>query len=145
MQADELTTRLRDVLVHIGYTPGDAQRFSSHSCRATLLSWAAKAGLPMEVRRLLAGHAKSDERSPLAYSRDALAGPLAALEKVLHAVRQGTFEPDCTRSGRWYCDAAAGGAEAVAARPMRKRTVGKLALADGSTPGGVRAARPDAV
>ena len=35
------------------------------------------------------------------YSRDELASPLRALDKVLESVRGGAFEPDSTRSGYW--------------------------------------------
>ena len=73
----------------------------SHSLKATLLSWAAKFGLPPTVRRKLGGHSKPKERSTIAYSRDELAGPLRQLKDVLDAVKLGRFDPDATRSGRW--------------------------------------------
>ena len=38
------------------------------------------------------------------YSRDALAGPLRELQKVLKLVKDGKFHPDETRSGRWSED-----------------------------------------
>ena len=69
--------------------------------KATLLSWAAKFGLPPAIRRKLGGHAKPKEKSTIAYSRDELAGPLRQLKDVLEAVRLGRFDPDATRSGRW--------------------------------------------
>ena len=47
-----------------------------HSAMATLLSWAAKAGLSLGDRRSLGMHAKPGDLSALEYSRDALAGPL---------------------------------------------------------------------
>ena len=37
----------------------------------------------------------------LEYSRDELASPLRALDKVLAAVESGAFDPDTTRSGYW--------------------------------------------
>lgn len=82
---------------------------TSHSLRATLLSWCAKAGLPMATRRVLGGHAKPGDWSVCEYSRDALAGPLAELGTLLKKVEEGQFLPDATRSGRWnlveVCDA----------------------------------------
>ena len=75
--------------------------FTSHSCKATILSWLSKASVRLEDRRLLGGHAKPGERVPLEYSRDALAGPLLTLERVVRAVKLGIFRPDSTRSGRW--------------------------------------------
>ena len=38
-------------------------RLSAHSTKATLLSWAAKAGLSNDTRRALGGHAKPKDRS----------------------------------------------------------------------------------
>ena len=60
--------------------------FTSHSCKATILSWLSKASVRLEDRRLLGGHAKPGERVSLEYSRDALAGPLLTLERVVRAV-----------------------------------------------------------
>ena len=75
----------------------------THSCKATLLSWCAKAGVNHTSRRLLGGHAKPKDTSVLEYSRDALAGPLRDLGRVLDLVRSKRFQPDATRSGRWMC------------------------------------------
>ena len=72
----------------------------THSCKATLLSWAAKYGLRGEHRRRLGGHSKADEKSVLEYSRDALAVPLEEVENIFAEIRPGTFDPDATRSGR---------------------------------------------
>ena len=78
----------------------------THSCKATLLSWCAKAGVNHTSRRLLGGHAKPKDTSVLEYSRDALAGPLRDLGRVLDLVRSKRFQPDATRSGRWMCASA---------------------------------------
>jgi hypothetical protein len=74
---------------------------SSHSLKCTLLSWAAKFGLPLDVRRFLGHHTKAEDGSLLIYGRDNAAAPLRALEMLLHAVRTGAFIPDSTRSGRF--------------------------------------------
>jgi len=79
----------------------DGANFGSHSLKATLLSWAAKFGLPLAVRRKLGGHSKARESSVLAYSRDELAEPLRLLRDMLHRIHGGEFDPDATRSGRW--------------------------------------------
>ena len=42
----------------------------SHSLKATLLSWSAKAGMPMAARRILGGHAKAGDKAVAEYSRD---------------------------------------------------------------------------
>jgi len=90
---------LKQVLTDAGAT--NAEEYATHSCKATLLSWAAKAGLTVEARRLLGGHAAPGDRSVLQYSRDGLAGPLLELATLLDKVRGGAFQPDLTRSGRW--------------------------------------------
>ena len=75
--------------------------FGTHSCKATLLSWLAKAGVSKGTRRMLGGHADIRDRSMLEYSRDALAGPLEELAIMLERIAEGCFDPDTTRSGRW--------------------------------------------
>jgi hypothetical protein len=73
----------------------------SHSCKATLLSVMSKAGINRDDRRVLGGHAPPGDKSVDTYSRDALAAPLLSLAKLLTCIREGTFRPDESRSGRW--------------------------------------------
>ena len=91
---------LRTVAQKIGIS---LENKGTHSCKATFLSWCAKAGVSHTSRRLLGGHAKPKDTSILEYSRDALAGPLRDLGRVLDLVRSKRFQPDATRSGRWMC------------------------------------------
>jgi len=79
----------------------DGANFGSHSLKATLLSWAAKFGLPLAIRRTPGGHAKARESSVLSHSRDELAEPLHLLQDTLKRIHGGEFDPDATRSGRW--------------------------------------------
>ena len=97
--AAEVTRFLRALLVEAGFPHEVAATFTSHSLKATALSWAAKAGMPMSSRRPLGGHCKADEAAPRAYSRDELAAPLRKLAAVYADIRCGVFEPDHTRSG----------------------------------------------
>ena len=76
------------------------RRISSHSCKSTLLSYMAKFGCDISTREILGGHV-SHLKSVLTYSRDALAGPLRELEKVLQSIRTQCFCPDASRSGRF--------------------------------------------
>ena len=78
-----------------------AETYTTHSGKATLLSWAAKAGLSRSVRRMLGGHADPRDKSMLEYSRDAMAQPLNEPANMLKMVRMKVFDPDATRSGRW--------------------------------------------
>ena len=78
-----------------------AEAYGTHSCKATTLSWCAKAGLSRATRRLLGAHCNVQDRSMLEYSRDALAGPMLELSRLFAKIRAKKFMPDHTRSGRW--------------------------------------------
>ncbi len=75
-------------------------RVTTHSLKHTALGWLSKIGVYGETQTLLAHHS-TGPLSTLAYSRDALSGPLRKLESLLHEVRTGSFCPDSTRSGYW--------------------------------------------
>ena len=75
-------------------------RVTTHSLKHTTLGWLSKLGIYGETQTLLAHHS-TGALSTLAYSRDALSGPLRKLETLLHQVRTGVFCPDSTRSGYW--------------------------------------------
>ncbi len=92
---------MRELLMDGGITAQEASAYGTHSCKATLLSWAAKSGMPKPDRRLLGGHAAPKDRSVLEYSRDALGEPLRKLSILLDKVALGDFLPDASRSGRW--------------------------------------------
>ena len=74
---------------------------SSHSLKTTGLSWCAKAGVCREHRLLLGRHSSSIATSDSYYSRDLLAQPLQDLQDTVDSIREATFLPDCTRSGRF--------------------------------------------
>ena len=84
---------MSDLLVSLGCPPAPAQSIGTHSCKATLLSWCAKFGLPVADRRLLGYHTKPKDLSVLEYSRDAQAGPLRRLHEVLSSIRERIFSP----------------------------------------------------
>ena len=100
----EATLWLREVLIRAGIDPAELGDLGTHSLKATLLSWLAKAGLDHESRRLLGGHVSKVDGSMMAYSRDGLAGPLLKLERLVDQVRLGLFDPDAHRAGRWKED-----------------------------------------
>jgi len=101
MKTDELAIHLREILIKWGISPEEASEYTSHSMKVTFLSWAAKIGLPMKVRRMLGYHAKATDKSTLVYSRDVMAWPLRHLARALLLIREGYFNPDSTRSGYW--------------------------------------------
>lgn len=76
----------------------ELEKVSSHSLKATTLSWMAKAGSD-EHHRTIPGHHSTGKKSLEIYSRDLLSAPLRALEDVLRQVRVGSLRPDLTRSG----------------------------------------------
>ena len=86
MTTEAATSWLRALLGDDAMGTESPNSYSTRSARATLLSWAAKAGLPIETRRLLGGHADPNAKSALEYSRDALAGPLNELRRVVELV-----------------------------------------------------------
>ena len=101
MQTDEAAIHLREILIEWGIPPEEAALYTSHSLKATMLSWCAKIGAPFKARRMLGYHAKSTEKSTIVYSRDAMAWPLRHLGKTIQLIADGFFDPDETRSGTW--------------------------------------------
>ena len=81
----------------------DAEGTGAHSCKVCLLSWMAKYGAEESVRLMLGYHVGSSKDTMLHYSRDALSGPLRALNQMLSDVIKGKFSPDSTRSGYFTC------------------------------------------
>ena len=77
------------LLTRHGCPAGDRRR-SSHSMKATMLSYLSKAGASISDRELLGGH-----------SCDALGGPMRVLEELLYNIRSDRFRPDESRSGRF--------------------------------------------
>ena len=75
------------------------QRLSSHSGKATLLSWSAKFGLPLETREILGRNSRGTTAA--IYSRDLQGHAIESLVKVLNAVKAGRFDPEACRSKRW--------------------------------------------
>ena len=76
------------------------KRLTSHSCKRTTLAWCSMYGLDWQDRLVLGGHSMG-LRSVMTYSRDVVARPIMLLEKVMESIRNGTFRPDETRSGRF--------------------------------------------
>lgn len=78
----------------------DSRKITSHSMKCATLSMLAKRGVSMEDRLIL-GYHTSPFKIGLTYSRDAMSRPLLILEKLFAEIRQGKFNPDVTRSGRF--------------------------------------------
>ena len=92
---------VKEVLALVGMKPDDAQRYSSHSLKATCLSWAAKAGSMTLQERLWLGHHQSNEsKMAVTYARDALVAVLIKLRRILQSIKDGLFDPDLSRVDR---------------------------------------------
>ena len=72
---------------------------SSHSCKCTCLTWASKYGLSLPDRNILGRHADATRDTSAVYSRDLCAPAVLSLQKVIDAIRGGSFNPDDTRKG----------------------------------------------
>ena len=74
---------------------------TSHSLKATALSWTAKSCTMSYEERLTQGHHCSPKHGmALLYSRDALAEILTKVARVVRAIQRGDFAPDLPRAER---------------------------------------------
>ena len=76
----------------------DDPDLKSHSLKRTALSWAAKAGLDREHRRLLGRHASAVQGSDSVYATDLMVDPVRALVAVVKLIRENRFKPDGDRA-----------------------------------------------
>ena len=74
-------------------------RVSSHSLKATILSWASKACMSIADRAVLGRHSSAYVESSAVYARDLAIGAVSRLQEVLHSIVDGNFCPDAERSG----------------------------------------------
>ena len=103
LSSSEASVWLREILNP--WYAGDLSELATHSAKATILSWMAKANVSVSMRRLAGYHMKPGDKSALEYSRDAAAPILREIEGILIAVKAGYFKPDEVRSRRWWgCD-----------------------------------------
>ena len=90
---------LRKILHAHNFSREQVDRIGTHSCKATCLSWLAKAGVDLASRRLLGYHVDPATKTCLVYSRDAVSGPLRELDRIIGLIHNLEFDPDSTRSG----------------------------------------------
>lgn len=92
---------LREILCSAGMSEQQASTYTTHTLKATALSWAATSGaMTVDERRIMGRHFDSRLAMPLVYSRDALAQIQTKLWRLLGAIRRGQFDPDSTRAAR---------------------------------------------
>ena len=79
----------------------NALRFSSHSCKATILTWAGMCNLfTREERTLLGHHVEAQTRSSTTYNRDSQVLLQYKVAKMINLVKSGKLKPDASRSER---------------------------------------------
>eukprot|EP00435_Cladocopium_sp_Y103_P023573 s5393_g5.t1 len=104
--SSEVTRFLRACFETSGEVEGP--RVSSHSLKATTLSWTAKACVGPADQAILGRHSSAFAETSTVYSRDASIRAVSQLQAVIEAIRSGEFMPDCPRSSyRPRVDAAA--------------------------------------
>eukprot|EP00435_Cladocopium_sp_Y103_P055737 s2737_g18.t1 len=94
LTTSEAATWLRGLLQGTGHY----DTFRSHSMKATLLGWCAKAGLDKESRAVLGHHCSALNGSEVVYSRQLQIRALRKLEMILRRIRAGQgFEDEAMR------------------------------------------------
>eukprot|EP00435_Cladocopium_sp_Y103_P063621 s123_g25.t1 len=92
---------LKEVLMRAGLTQAQACKYSTHSCKATVPTWAGKfGGFSMDERRLLTHHMEAGALMPLTYSRDNVTALQSRVFRMLAAIRNGEFSPDDSNARR---------------------------------------------
>lgn len=76
----------------------NAPHLSSHSLKATCLSWAARYGMAWPDRAILGRHQSHTNETVAIYSRDLAVGPVSRLAGVIKEISKGAFCPDAERS-----------------------------------------------
>ncbi|CAK9022621.1 Protein translocase subunit SecA [Durusdinium trenchii] len=74
------------------------QIVTSHSAKATVLTWAAKFGLSENSRSIVGRHASATTGTYAFYSRDLCVAPTRELQSIVDAIYNGDFNPDAPRS-----------------------------------------------
>eukprot|EP00435_Cladocopium_sp_Y103_P067650 s333_g30.t1 len=79
-------------------------RLGTHSCKTTILSWAAKKGTDLQLRKIMGYHSLGRNNSVFIYGRDNISPALREVTEIVKMVADGLFFPDQTRSGYFLKD-----------------------------------------
>ena len=80
-------------------TPGrGVEAYTSHTMKATSLSWAAKFGMTEFDRAVLGRHSSSTSSTTAVYSRDLSVRSVSKFKEVIRAIQVSEFMPDAPRS-----------------------------------------------
>eukprot|EP00435_Cladocopium_sp_Y103_P054906 s2110_g18.t1 len=103
LTTSEANTWLKEVLFRIGLSEEEASKYSTHSCKATIPTWASKfGGFSMDERRMLTHHMDGKSHMPLTYSRDNLTALHTRVRRMLAAIRNFEFNPDESNAARIF-------------------------------------------
>ena len=92
---------LQEILCENGMEPEEVKDLTTHSLKATPLSWATKSGhFSKDEKRVLGHHAAPDEKMIVTYGRDVMTPVLAKLQHLVDAIRSDQFDPDLPRAAR---------------------------------------------
>ena len=98
---------LKEILMRVGLTLSEACKYSTHSCKATIPTWAGKfGGFSIDERRMLTHHMDAGSMMPLTYSRDNLTALHSRVFRMLTAIRNFEFDPDAPNAARIFKDNA---------------------------------------
>ena len=79
----------------------DDKTVRSHSLKAIMCAWAARAGFSPDLRAALSHHATAVTGTEVVYSRDLQTRPVRKLQTLIKQARVGTFVPDSSRANRY--------------------------------------------
>ncbi len=96
LAAGELTGRMRSILA-LGYSADDLNGISSHSLKASLLSYMNMFGCDLGTSELLGYHVNKEHSSALNCTRDCLSSPIRQLTEMIDFIHKGTFVPTAAR------------------------------------------------
>ncbi|CAE7473740.1 unnamed protein product [Symbiodinium pilosum] len=93
IESSEISAFLRAFLQLPKPAAGD-RGVSSHSLKATCLSWVCTYGVSDRTQTVLGRHCKCAAASDAAYARDLCVGPTRELQNIITEIAQGNFRPD---------------------------------------------------
>ena len=99
ISSDECTRFLQVFFGVDGTTSKDESCISSHSLKATCLSWASKHGMDPSDKSILGRHSDSVAGSSAIYSRDLVVRSIMKLQDIIWDIFHGRFVPDSSRRG----------------------------------------------
>ena len=91
-------SRFLNLALHGTVEPADEVRVTSHSLKATCISWCSKFGLPPSDKAILGRHSSSVNESTAVYERDMSVHAVSLLQNVIDNICENKFCPDAPRS-----------------------------------------------